>query len=343
MDFALNDEQQMLQEAAQRFLSEVHPCTRARQALPWSDPAQQSLWKNMADMGWNALLVPEDQGGSNLGLVEASLIAESAGQNLLNLPWSSSAVLLVLLYLETGNAAPPPLRAAVESLVQGQQSWHCIIDSTSYWDFAAQCSNYVWVRGWDNATASVEMSFVTNEPSHTLLPTLDPTMSMRPAPAIANDWYEIALPHSARMRIRSAYHVMLASELVGIGQAALSMSTAYAKERIQFGKPIGSYQSIKHQLANMWMAVDNARLSVMYAAAALESQLPDQFLASAIAEYAAIEGAFQSTRMAVQVHGALGFTWEHDIHLYLKRAQHVANRLGGTSAVLSNIEMLALH
>ena len=120
------------------------------------------------------------------------------------------------------------------------------------------------------------------------------------------------------------------------------MASAYAREREQFGKPIGSYQAIKHQLANAWMGVDNARLAVWYATAALDAQLPDARLACAVAEFTAIEGALACTRTAIQVHGGMGFTWEHDAHLLLKRVQHLAARLGGASRALRQVEALAL-
>jgi hypothetical protein len=127
-----------------------------------------------------------------------------------------------------------------------------------------------------------------------------------------------------------------------VAQAALEMASGYARERVQFGKPIGSYQAIKHQLANAWMGVDNARLSAWYAAAALDAQLPDVRLACAVAEFTAIEGALACTRTAIQVHGGMGFTWEHDAHLFLKRAQHLAARLGGASHALGEVDALLL-
>ncbi len=135
---------------------------------------------------------------------------------------------------------------------------------------------------------------------------------------------------------------MLCAELIGVAQAALQLGASYAKERVQFGKPIGSYQAIKHQLANAWMAVDNARLSALYATAAMDGHLPDATFACAAAEFTAIEGALQTTRTVIQVHGGMGFTWEHDAHLYLKRAQLLAARLGGASKALSRVEELAL-
>ncbi len=134
----------------------------------------------------------------------------------------------------------------------------------------------------------------------------------------------------------------IASQALGIAQGAYEHALEYAKEREQFGKPIGSYQAIKHQLANAWMGVDNARLAVLYACAALDSGLPDGRFACAAAEFTAIEGALQSTRTAIQVHGGMGFTWEHDAHLYLKRAQHLATRLGGASRALTQVEDLAM-
>ncbi|WP_240531389.1 acyl-CoA dehydrogenase family protein [Variovorax boronicumulans] len=142
--------------------------------------------------------------------------------------------------------------------------------------------------------------------------------------------------------MRATHRVALSAELVGVAQAALDLASAYARERVQFGKPIGSYQAIKHQLANAWMGVDNARLAVRYAAAVLDGGLPDWRFACAAAEFTAIDGAQQATRTAIQVHGGMGFTWEHDAHLYLKRAQHLATRLGGASRALDQVEALAL-
>ena len=106
MDFALNAEQQMLHESATRFFADHHPPSRARQALSWSDAAQQQLWHDMAEMGWMSLLSSEEQGGLGLGLTEAHLIAEAAGAQLLNLPWASSAVLLPLWLRAAPDDAP---------------------------------------------------------------------------------------------------------------------------------------------------------------------------------------------------------------------------------------------
>lgn len=341
MDFALNEEQQMLQESARRFFVDHHPLARARRALPWSDRAQRQLWAGMAEMGWMALLMPETHDGLGLGLTEASLVAEEAGRQLVNLPWASSAVLLAEWFKAAPDAAPAVLRDAVQAMMAGERALHCVADTDAWWDHAGQCSDIVVVRGWHDGTVPLQLALVQAD-AVASCDALDPTLRQGAAVARALDWQVVELCAAARERARAAHRLMLAAELVGAAQAALDMATGYAKERVQFGKPIGSYQAIKHQLANAWMGVDNARLAVLYATAALDGALPDWRFACAVAEFTAIEGALQSTRTALQVHGGMGFTWEHDAHLYLKRVQHLAARLGGASRVLSAVEALAL-
>lgn len=341
MDFALNESQQMLQTSARRFLADHHNLPRARRALPWTDAAQTQLWRHMAEMGWTALLVPEDHDGLGLGLVEASLVAEEAGRQLLNLPWASSAVLLPLWCSAAGAAAPAPLQAAVQSSMAGESAFHCVADTDAWWDFSGQCSDVVLLREGAHPGEPLQIALQPCSAT-TAQPGLDPTIRQSPASHTEREWHALDISDAQRGHARAAYRLMLAAELVGVGQAALDMASSYAKERVQFGKPIGSYQAIKHQLANAWIGVDNARLAVLYACSALDGDLPDGRFACAAAEFTAIEGALQSTRTAIQVHGGMGFTWEHDAHLYLKRAQHLATRLGGASRALTQVEDLAL-
>jgi len=345
MDFALNDEQQMLQESARRFFSERHPLSRAREALPWSDAAQQTLWADMAAMGWMGLLVPESHDGLGLGLCEAFLVAEAAGQQLLNLPWASSAVLLPL-WLKASHAPPAALLDWVQAAAQGERAFHCSPASSQWQDYALQASDVIAVQGWHDDSLPLRLGLQTGPrqtgPHQTAPGALDGTQAIAAlAPSAAKEWLTLDLSPQARAQARAAYRLALVGELIGAGQASLQMARNYACERVQFGKPIGSYQAIKHQLANAWMAMDNARLAALYAAAALDGDLPDWRFACAAAELTAIEGAQQTTRTSIQVLGGMGFTWEHDAHLYLKRVQHVATRLGGASRALSQLEALA--
>ncbi len=114
---------------------------------------------------------------------------------------------------------------------------------------------------------------------------------------------------------------MLASELTGLAQRCLDMTVAYVKERRQFGRPVGSFQGVKHRLADVWVTVSQARAASRYAAACLASGAPDTPIAVALAKAYCSDAAVQAAQECVQLHGGIGFTWEHPAHLYLKRAK----------------------
>ncbi|MEG0920612.1 MAG: acyl-CoA dehydrogenase family protein [Comamonas sp.] len=345
MDFALNNEQQMLLESAQRFFADNHPLARARKALPFSAPEQQQLWSDMANMGWMSLLMPESMDGLGLGITDAYLVAEAAGSQLLNLPWASSAVLLPLWTKAAAAGAPDTLVSMLEDIVTGRRAVHCVKVEDELWDFATQCTDTVVVRGLDNMSVPLEIAIQPAITPSASIAGLDPTLrqSRRPTDSNTFEWLRLdGICHQDRIHAHSAWRLMQCAELIGLAQAALKLGASYAAERMQFGKAIGSYQAIKHQLANAWMAIDNARLAALYASAALDGQLTDAPFSCAAAEVTAIEGALQTTRTVIQVHGGMGFTWEHDAHLYLKRAQLLAARLGGASAALARVEQLAL-
>ncbi|MBF5005198.1 acyl-CoA dehydrogenase family protein [Diaphorobacter caeni] len=345
MDFALNDEQQMLLESAQRFFADNHPLARARKALPFSDAAQQKLWADMADMGWMSLLAPEAMDGLGLGLTDAYLVAESAGGQLLNAPWASSAVLLPLLLKADEKNAPEVLKSLLSGILAGERAAHCVDAADRIWDFSSQCTDVVVIDGLNFPSQPLRIAIRPAVADAQSATGLDPTVRQCPglAQGASLDWLNMDhIGVDQRAHARSAWRLMQCAELIGVAQAALKLGAAYAAERVQFGKPIGSYQAIKHQLANAWMAVDNARLAALYASAALDGQLPDAPFACAAAEWTAIDGALNTTRTVIQVHGGMGFTWEHDAHLYLKRAQRLAARLGGASKALTAVEELAL-
>lgn len=338
MDFALNDEQRLLQQAARRFFAENHPLSRARLAMPWDDAAQRQLWADMANTGYLSVLVPESDGGLGLGLVEAALVAEETGRQLLNLPWVSSAVLLPL-WCQGAADAPRGLRELAAQVMSGQRAWHCMAAGDRWWDHTGQCSDLAIARAGSTAVhwAAVVVNAVPGQVS------LDPTLSMAAAPdGSALAWQALSMPAAAVARAQAAQRLMWAAQAIGAGQAALELACDWARGRVQFGRPIGSYQALKHRLADAWMGLDNARLCLWYAAAAFDAGQADADFACAAALWTAIEGAQQATRGCIQVHGGMGFTWEHDAHLYLKRVQHLAVRLGGASAALQQLEALAL-
>lgn len=348
MDFALSDEQQMLQESARRFFAERHPLTRARQALPWSDQSQQALWQDMADMGWLGLLAPETQGGLELGMCEAYLVAEAAGRQLLNLPLAASAVLLPLL-LREASGGNSDLSGWVEALTAGRSAFHVSFEGMQTLDHAQQCSQQLLVYGLQAPQTALRLALLPPAGETTALAPaamLDPTLRCAPLASATGasptlDWKNLEISPTGRQQALAGYRLARVAELLGAAAAALDLACGYAREREQFGKAIGVHQGIKHPLANAWMALDNARLAALYAAAALDGKRADWQFACAAAEVTAIEGAQQVAHTTLQVHGGLGFTWEHDAHLYLKRIQHVSARLGGSEAAYGRLEDMA--
>jgi hypothetical protein len=192
MDFALNAEQQMLHESATRFFADHHPPFRARQALSWSDAAQQQLWRDMAEMGWMSLLGCEEQGGLGLGLTEAHLIAEAAGAQLLNLPWASSAVLLPL-WLRAAPDDAPALRELARSAAAGERAVHCVSARDRIWDHAGQCTDLVVVRARRRRPAAgmVCAALAPADVQAGLDPTLTQAAAVVPSTAC---WQALAVP-----------------------------------------------------------------------------------------------------------------------------------------------------
>ncbi|MES2976880.1 MAG: acyl-CoA dehydrogenase family protein [Pseudomonadota bacterium] len=336
MDFALSQEQAMLQSSAQRFFAESHPISRARRALSWADPLQPALWRQMAEMGWLGLLVPESRGGLGLGVTEAFLVAEAAGRQLLNLPYAASAVLLPLLQA----AGDDGLDQWIEPILSGSASIELVTPESRYWDHHGQCSHQLLVEGLAAFEGPIRIADVTHLAVRSVVPALDPTLRCGPAPSLFEglSWTLLDAGGSQRRRAHAGYRVVRLAEMLGAASASLDISCEYARTREQFGKPIGVNQAIKHQLCNAWMALDNARLAALYAVAALDGNLPDWTRACAIAELTCIEGSLQVARYGIQIHGGLGFTWEHDTHLYLKRIQHLSARLGGCEAAYQRLE-----
>ncbi len=349
MDFALNSEQQMLQESARRFFAERHPLGRARQALPWADGVQRELWRGMADMGWLGLLAPESHGGMQLGVCEAFLVAEAGGRQLLNLPFASSAVFLPLL----AAAAKPSegLACWIDEVVAGRSAVNVTTAGTSVLEHDGQCSHQLLLRGMSNDADEVEWCILPNEVvANGRLPgsrgALDLTMCCsgiapdfldRPWGA-AMTWRPLSIRATDRQHVLDCYHMTRLGELLGAAATSLELTCDYARLREQFGKCIGSYQAIKHTLANAWMSLDNARLAALYAVAALDGRLADSRFACAAAQLTSIQAGMRIGRDAIQIHGGLGFTWEHDAHLFLKRIHHISALLGGEEAAFARLE-----
>jgi alkylation response protein AidB-like acyl-CoA dehydrogenase len=288
MQFTFTDEQRELREGARDFLGDSLPLERvaelADSAAGW-DPAS---WQELAELGWLGATVAEEQGGAGLGFVEQAILLEELGYSLYPGPYFATVVLAL-------PALGPDDQAAVAA---GEIRW-----SGEVAGLVPELGRVERVVTADGAAAA----------KGELLDTIDPT---RPLGRLAAGE---RTPLRGRVDV-ARVHAAAAAEAVGIAQRALELTVAYAKERQQFGRPIGVYQAIAHPLADTFADVELAR-SLAYAAAWKIDEEPDEApLAAASAKAFATEAAVAACQRGIQIHGGIGFTWEHPLHRFYKRA-----------------------
>ncbi|HEY1652092.1 MAG TPA: acyl-CoA dehydrogenase family protein [Acidimicrobiales bacterium] len=355
MDFDLSADQQALREAAATLLDgrAGHDALRARVGtgavvgtLPGAGDASAgtvadaprgydaSVWDAMGEQGWLAIELPEDEGGLGLGLVEVAVLCEELGRRLVAAPFLSSVVALGALS-GPGARADAATKEWREGLCQGSVIGCTVFAPTGRiavtesgaegevrLDGQAPPALYapsadVAVVVVDDAVYAVDLRALGNpEP----LAAMDRTRELgvlafdgTPARRLGGaDVAERALDRAA---------TLVSAEMLGAADEVLSMSVGYAKDRVQFGKPIGSFQAVKHMLADALVDVEGMRSTVYYAAWCTAAEDPDRSLAASMAKAWCSDASRRVMGTGLQVHGGIGFTWEHDMHLYVKRAQ----------------------
>lgn len=365
MDFGFSDEQEMLRQIAHSFLEENCPTTVVRQMMEDDRGYDPNLWKEMADLGWLGLAFPEEYGGQGLGFVDLTVILEEMGAALLPSPFLSSILLAGQTILIGGSEAQKQTylpKIADGSLIvtlamtepSGRFDAEGIADVTATPDddgFSisgtklfvpdAHVANLMVVaaRTKDAGDKSFGVSLFlvdSNSPgiSTTLLKTMDQT---RKQCEVVFDNVKVGRDRLLGMvdmgwpvlhKVLNIATVALCAEMIGGAQRVLDISVAYAKERVQFGRPIGSFQAVKHKCAEMMLQVESAKSAAYYAAWAVDEDVPEAPLAVSMAK-AYCSDAFRNTAgEGIQVHGGIGFTWEHDMHLYFKRAKYAEFTFG---------------
>jgi alkylation response protein AidB-like acyl-CoA dehydrogenase len=317
VDFELSDDQVALRDAARRLLDRRSTPAQVRAVVDAGGGIDDGLWTAMVEQGWPALTVPEDRGGLGLGIVELALLLEAVGAHVAPAPVLQQA--LALDALVTGDG-PADL---VDPLVAGE-----VVGTVAFKPVAvdggrvsgrpepvihAPLARVLVVRSADELWA-VESFTSTSEPA------MDRTRSL--------GW--IALDEVPAVRLGGADAVERfvdlgalghSAELLGASSRVLDLSVEYAKERVQFGRPIGSFQAVKHRCADMLVDVEGMRSAVYHAAWALGAGDPDRSVAASTAKTWCSDAGRRVMASGLQVHGGIGFTWEHDLHLYVKRAQ----------------------
>jgi alkylation response protein AidB-like acyl-CoA dehydrogenase len=311
MRFAFSEEQLALKAEARRFLErERHPA-----------------WQRLVEMGWPGLAIPERYGGSGLGWVEWCAVSEEAGRVLLSAPLFSSVIAADAL-LQGGTEEQR--REHLPALAVGKRRASLV--SREGWALDGMTADlFLFIDGLDGMQLA-EASAVSRSP----LTTLDET---RPLAAVKLEGpsQPMAAKPEIVERIEARAAIALAAEQVGGAERCLEMSVAYAKTRHQFGRPIGSFQAIKHMCADMLVRVESARSACYWAGWVAAVDDPELPLAASLAKAWCSEAFFKNAGENIQIHGGIGFTWEHDAHLYFRRARSSLSQFGDPTQHRENV------
>ncbi len=350
MDFGFTPEQDELRSQARRLLDQELPLDRI---LAWSvDPAaiDRDLWRRIAALGWTGLTIPEAHGGLGLGAVDLIVLLEEMGRSLCPLPLASTDLAVAAL-VALGDDAQ---RAAwLPKIAAGDVAATVAIAEASDVPTAEGVTTTATTRGADVVLAGTKLFVPDGQHADLLLiaaregagvslfavPADTPGMRVTPLvtdaatkPAAEVKLADAVLPASARLgsaggawptlaRLLDRQTITHAAEMVGSADAALRMAVEYAKVRQQFGSPIGRFQGVKHRLAEMLCDVESARSLVYYAAWALDSAPEQVPTYAAMAKALASEALDTAGEECVQIHGAIGYTWECHAHLFYKRGR----------------------
>ena len=354
MNFGFTEDQEALRDATRKFLDNECPSTFVRKMMADDTAHATELWKKIAQLGWLGIIVPEDFGGSGGSFLDLVVILEEAGKSLLPGPFFASALLGTTAILGGGSASQK--EALLPKIVEGNHIVTLALAEKSGRYDAAGVTLAATAKGSDFVLTGEKM-FVpdahvadqivvaartggSGEDGVTLflidakspgvtsaqLKTVDMTrrqchVALQDV-AVSRDNVlgEVGKGWPILRRVLDQAMAGLCAEMVGTGQKALDMAVTYAKERVQFGKPIGSFQAVKHKCVDMMVQVENARSLTYYAAWTVDENVAEAQQAVPMAKAYCSDMGKTVTSEAIQVHGGIGFTWEHDMHLFYRRA-----------------------
>lgn len=359
MNFDFSDDQKQLQDQARRFLSEKCTTKHVRKVLEGAAPYDKELWSGLAELGLLGVAIPEEFGGSGAGHLELAVVAEELGRAVAPVPVSSSIYLCAEAIMVAGTDAQKrkylPALASGEKIGtlalfegKGNPSAAAIKASVSNGALTgkklpvpdgaiADIAVVVARSGSGNRETDVSLYIVDLKAKGVTakaLQSIDPTRNQAEitfdgAPVELLGRAEEGWSNLKQVLDRAA--VLIAFEQVGGSDRALEMARDYALDRMAFGRPIGSFQAIKHILADMYVSATLARSNSYYAAWALSTNSSELAEAAAAARVSATQSFQHCSKQNIQVHGGMGFTWEFDCHLYYRRSNALAVGLGGLS------------
>ena len=333
MEFAFTQEQRMIAQTAHSFFAENATSARTRKAMV-HDGLDRDLWIAFCqDLGLAGVALPEAFGGSGLGMVEFAILAEAAGAQVAAIPMLSLA--MPARAIAAGGSAMQKAEW-LPKLAAGQEIGACAGTQILEVENNSLSGQFDFVPHGARATMFVlgdsHGAWIVRADALGLLVRSQMTMDQtRPFATLTLEKVKgDALPAGVAglVAAREGGWICLAAEALGGAQACLDRTVAYARERVQFGRPIGSFQAYKHRLADIMIEIEQDRSAVYWAACAVDEGSEDALLALHATKSFAADTFFMCAANMIQLHGGIGFTWEHDAHLFFKRARSIQTMLG---------------
>ena len=354
MNLDFSDDQKFLQEEARKFLEKEQALNRNRSVLETDNKFDEDLWKKIVELGWTGIRIPEGYGGLGLGHLELCVIAEELGRFLAPVPFSSSVYLFTEAIINYGtdeikkDILPKLVSGEIVGTLGVTEELHAPTKDNINLDYAEGKINgkKIAVPDAEIATHAVIVAKSNKGTSLQLVDLSSTGVTIKHQENIdesrghfsisfnnvetkllgdeVSGWelYETLINQAA---------VLFSYEQIGGSQASLDMAINYAKERYAFGRPIGSYQAIKHKLADMYIALTLAKSNCYYAAWALSTNAADLPSASATARVSATKAFQLCSKENIQTHGGNGFTWEYDCHMFYRRSKLLSLNIGSLS------------
>jgi alkylation response protein AidB-like acyl-CoA dehydrogenase len=357
MQFGLSESQEFLKDTARKFFAGECPSSEVRRLMETETACDAALWSKLTDQGYTGIIFPEEYGGVGLGLVELMLLMEEAGRALLPGPFFSTVVLAGTVL--DAVCAPEQKKKYLAPICKGEvRATVALLEAGASWNRGdIQMNAY-------NGNLTGEKLFVTDAAVADFLLVVARNgvflvdskarglkISAMSGMDLTRKLYFVEFSNTPAEQLCKTTELgrafdiataAISAELVGGMQRTLDLTVEYAKTRKQFGKPIGMFQAVQHQCADMYLETESARSAVYYAGWALEENSPDAATAVSIAKMYSSDAARSVGNRGIQIHGGMGFTWENDLHLYYRRAKASETAFGDATFHRERIASLVI-
>jgi alkylation response protein AidB-like acyl-CoA dehydrogenase len=343
MQFGLSESQEFLKDSARKFFAGECPIAEVRRLMDTATAYDAALWLKIVEQGYTGIIFSEEYGGVGLGKVEMILLMEEAGRALLPGPFFSTVALAGVVI--DAIASTEKKKKFLAPICRGEaRSTVAVLEAGASWDPAA-----IQIGGASGKLTGEKLfvpdaavaDFIVVVARDGVFVVDSKASGMRIAPMQGMDFgrklYSMQFNNTPADKLGDAAALSraldiataaLVAEMVGGMQRTLEITVEYAKMRKQFGKPIGMFQAVQHQCADMYLETESSRSAAYYAAWALEENAPDASVAVSIAKMYASDACRTVGNRGIQIHGGMGFTWENDLHLYYRRAKSSETMFG---------------